>query len=122
MNAGWSSPSRQNQNLNTLVQRVESGSSNESGVTRLSSLEFSARASLTGHRQSIAPISEDVSEREYYDDLPSITDRRRDESVLFLTINGEWQKRRLVLTKDSLLIMRHSVVCDQIDLVYFFCG
>jgi len=83
-------------------------------VTRLSSLEYSGRVSISGHRQSIEP--ENVSEREYYDDIPSGTDRERDESVLYLTINGEWQKRRLVLTNGSLLILRRSVVCDQIDL------
>ncbi len=116
---GWSSPCRQNHSLNSLVQRVESSSSKESGVTRLSSLEYSGRVSISGHRQSIEPISENISEREHYDDLPSSTDRMRDESVLYLTINGEWQKRRLVLTNSSLLILRHSVV-DQIDLVYVF--
>uniref|UniRef100_A0A7S0MM53 Uncharacterized protein n=1 Tax=Cryptomonas curvata TaxID=233186 RepID=A0A7S0MM53_9CRYP len=111
---GWSSSSRQNLGLTSLTQRVESSSSKESGVTRLSSLEYSGRVSISGHRQSIEP--ENVSEREYYDDIPSGTDRERDESVLYLTINGEWQKRRLVLTNGSLLILRRSVVCDQIDL------
>ena len=51
--------------------------------------------------------------------LPDASHRTKDEVVLKLNLNTEWQLRRLILSKDKLMIANpgQSTVTDQIPLV-----
>ena len=52
--------------------------------------------------------------------FPRISECKRDEIVLKLNSNAEWQLRRVVISKDRLLIglTGHDAVTDEIPLVF----
>ena len=93
-----------------------------SRISRLESVEIrdsvNPRLSIVDARRERS--SEESSEREVCSvSLPPKNQRTRDEKVLMLDLNGEWQMRRLILCNEGILITKpgRKLVVDQIDLV-----
>lgn len=81
---------------------------------------YSVRANV-GARQNGGVQDEDIlwSSSSSLGLMPRLSECKRDEVVLKLNSNAEWQIRRLIISKDKLLIANadQNLVTDQIPLV-----